>query len=170
MTDDDIRRLVPLPPRRRPNPLAIAVRWRAELLVTASVAGAWHAFGGTSVAVGSILLAGLIVAIEPVRKLFRGLVQCVIVMHRVRSGLMQGVVVDRSGRLPWVVAARPHGDDTVWVTLWLRSGTTTRDIARALTVITTACAATHTDVVQYSARQDRLAILVVRPRWGWWTN
>jgi hypothetical protein len=170
MTDDDIRRLLPLPPRRRPGPLAVAIRWRAELLALGVTAAAWYAFGGTAVATTAAVLAGLVAAVPAVRGRARGVLQAVIVMHRVRSGLVQGVVVDRSGRVPWVVTARPLGDDVVRVTLWLRSGTTARDVDRALSVITVACGAAHVELVRHAPRQDRVTLLVARPRWGWWTR
>jgi hypothetical protein len=170
MTDDDLRRLLPLPPRRRPGPLAVAVRWRAELLAVGVTAAAWYAFGGTAVVTVAVVLAGLVVAVPPVRRHTRGLLQAVIVMHRVRSGLVQGGVADRSGRLPWVVAACPVGDDAVRVTLWLRSGTTLRDVERSLPVVTVACAAAHAELLRHAPRQDRMMVLVTRPRWGWWTR
>ena len=170
MNDDDVRRLVPPPPRRRPGPVAVALRWRVELLLVGAIAGAWHAFGGVVTAAGAVVLAGLVAAVPAVRRYIRGLVQAAIAMHRVRSGLVQGWVVDRSGRLPWVVAARALPDDAVRVTLWLQSGTTVRDVERAGPVITVACAAVRVEVVPHALRQDRVALLVTRPRWGWWTR
>jgi hypothetical protein len=170
MTDDDIRRLFPLPPRRRPGLLAVAVRWRIELLVVLAVAGAWYTFGSTAVAAAAAVLGGLVAAFLPVRSRARGHLQSVIVMHRVRSGLVQGMVVARCGRVPWVICARPLGDDAVRVTLWLRSGTTARDVDRALPVITVACGAAHVELVHHAVRQDRVTLLVRRPRWGWWTR
>lgn len=167
---DDVRRLLPLPPRRRPGPLAVAVRWRIELLLAGAVAAAWQEFGGTAVATAAVVLAVVVAVVPLLRSHARGLLQAVIVMHRVRSGLVQAGVADRSGRLPWVVAARPLGDDAVRVTLWLRSGTTARDVDRALPVITVACAAAHVELVHHTPRQDRVTLLVARPRWGWWTR
>jgi hypothetical protein len=170
MTDDDIRRPFPLPPRRRPDPLAVAIRWRIELLVLLAVAGAWYTLGSTAVTAAVLVLGCLVAAVRPVRSLARGHLQSVIVMHRVRSGLVQGMVVARCGRLPWVVGAHPLGDDAVRVTLWLRSGTTARDVKRALPVITVACGAAHVELVHHAVRQDRVTLLVRRPRWGWWTG
>jgi hypothetical protein len=83
---------------------------------------------------------------------------------------VQAGVADRSGRVPWIVAARPLGDDAVRVTLWLRAGTTARDVERALPLITVACGAAHVDLVRHAPRQDRVTLLVARPRWGWWTR
>jgi hypothetical protein len=148
----------------------VAVRWRAELLAVGVIAAAWYAFGGTAVAAVALVLAGLVAAVPAVRRRARGLLQAVIVLHRVRSGLVQAGVADRAGRLPWVVAARPVGDDAVRVTLWLRSGTTPRDVARSLPVVAVACAAAHVEVVRHAPRQDRMTVLVTRPRWGWWTR
>jgi hypothetical protein len=170
VTTDDVRRLLPLPPRRRPGPLAVAVRWRVELLLAGTVAAAWHEFGGTAAATAAVVLAVAVAAVPLVRRQARRLLQAVIAPHRVRSGLVQAGVADRAGRLPWVVGARPLGEDAVRVTLWLRSGTTARDVERALPVITVACAAVDVDLVHHAPRQDRVTRLVARPRWGWWTR
>lgn len=170
MTDDDVRRLLPLPPRRRPGLLAVAVRWRHELLLAGGIAVAWYEFGGTVVATAAVVLAAVVAAVPLLRRHARGLLQAVIVLHRVRSGLVQAGVADRSGRLPWVVVARPVGADAVRVTLWLRSGTTARDVERALPVLAGACAAGSVEFVHHTPRQDRLTLLVARPRWGWWTR
>jgi hypothetical protein len=116
------------------------------------------------------VLAVLVATVPALRRRFRGWLQAVIAMHRVRSGLVQAGVADRAGRLPWVVAARPLADDAVRVTLWLRSGTAARDVDRALPVITTACGAAHVELVRDAPRQDRVTLLVLRPRWGWWTR
>ena len=167
MTDEV--RFRPLPPRRRPGPIAVAVRWRVELAIVAIVAAAWHFFGGTAVGITAPVLALLVTTVPALRRRFRGWLQAVVAMHRVRSGLVQAGVADRAGRLPWVVAARPL-DDTVRVTRWLRSGTPVGDVERALPVITSACGATHVELVRHAPRQDRVALLVARPRWGWWTR
>ena len=168
MSGDDFRRLLP-PPRRRPGLLTVGVRWRVEIVIGLVVAAAWRLLGGTALALGALTLAAVLTAVPGARTLAIGLLQAVIVPHRVRSGLLQAGVGDRSGRLPWIVAARPRGD-AVQITVWLRSGTSLRDLTGASPMIATACGARGVEVERYSERQDRVMLLVVRPRWGWWTR
>jgi hypothetical protein len=168
MTGDDFRRLLP-PPRRRPGLLAMCVRWRIEIVTVVAVTAAWQRFGATTLTLGVLMLTSVLIIVPVTRRLALGLLQAVVVPHRVRSGLVQGGVADRSGRLPWIVAARPRGD-AVQVTVWLRSGTSVRDLTGAMPIVATACGARGVEVERYSERQDRVMLLVVRPRWGWWTR
>lgn len=168
MSEDDFRRLMP-PPRRPPGPVGFAVRWRVELLTATGVAAAWLTFGGSAVAIAALIVATLLLVSPPARRLGLGLVQVAIVPHRVRVGLVQAGVGDRAGRLPWLVTARARGD-SVRVTVWLRAGTTLRDLVLAAPLIATACGALNVEVERYSVRQDRALLIVNRPRWGWWTR
>jgi hypothetical protein len=168
VTEESLRRLLP-PPRQRPGPIAVGVRWRVEIAVTAVAGAAWHEFGAVAVAVFGLALASL-VAVDPgTRRLALGLVQAAVVPHRVRAGLVQAGVGDRAGRLPWLVAARPRGD-SVRVTVWLRAGTSLDDLVQAAPLVATACGALAVEVERYSVRQDRAVLVVVRSRWGWWTR
>lgn len=88
------------------------------------------------------------------------------VPHRVRSGLVQSGVVDRGGRPPWIMWAHPDGDD-VLLDLWLQAGATSEDLREAAPVIAAATGATRVDVGHRSARQDRAALVLQGPRWGW---
>ena len=167
-SEDDFRRLLP-PPRRRPNALEVLLRWRFEIVALVGVGAAWYEFGGQVVAVAGLILLALVAVIPPARRLARALLQVLVVPHRVRAGLVQAGVADRGGRLPWLVAARSHGE-SVRVTVWLRAGTTIRDLVQAAPVIGAACGALSVDVERHSVRQDRVQLVVVRPRWGWWTR
>ncbi len=168
MTDEDFRRLLP-PPRRRPGLLDVVVRWRVEIVAVALVTLAWHVFGGRTLAIIGLVCVVLLIAFRYVRRCTVGLVRAVIVPHRVRSAIVQAGVADRVGHLPWLVAARPRGD-TVRVSVWLRAGTSLHDLTRAAPLIATACGAQEVVVEHYSARQDRAALIVIRPRWGCWTR
>lgn len=164
----EMRRLIP-PPRRRPGVLAVVLRWRAELLLTGLVAGLWLLVGGAAVgwiAGVTLLLARLV---PPFGQAILGVVQAMIASHRVRSGLVQAGIADREGRLPWIVSFRPR-DDTVFVSLWLNSGTSLDDLRAATAVIATACGAAGVKVLQRSSRQDRALLVLARPRWGWLTR
>jgi hypothetical protein len=166
--DDGLRRLLP-PPRRRPGLLAMCVRWRLEILIVGVLVAGAQAVGGT--VTGFVVVAlGLVVTLVPaVRRAALAFVQALVVPHRVRSGLVQAGVADRTGRLPWLVAVRTHGEAVV-VTVWLRAGTTQADLHRAAPVVAGACGAAYVEVAADSPRQDRAVLIVVRPRWGWWTN
>lgn len=164
---DEMRRLLP-PPRRRPGPLTILIRWRVELTLLAALAGLWQLAGRAAVvwlAVGLLALT----ALPAVHRGVLDLLNTLIVPHRVRSGLIQAGVAGRRGHLPWLVLARPRGDAVV-VHVWLHSGTTIEDLRQAELVLTTACGAADVLVAQPSARQDRAWLIVARPRWGWLTR
>ncbi|TDP98178.1 hypothetical protein [Labedaea rhizosphaerae] len=161
----NLRRVLP-PPRRRPSLVTIAVRWRIELLLGTAI-GLWVGLLGwlpLTVAAGAVAVA---LAVNPsLRRGAARVLRAVIVPHRVRSGLLQSGVTDRSGRLPWLVRAYSRGE-TVFVHVWLRAGTTTGDLRRARAVLRAACGAADVDVHHHPTRHDRAVIVVFRPRWGW---
>jgi hypothetical protein len=163
---DDLRRLLP-PPRRRPGVVAVLVRWRWEILIAGLLVAGWQALGNAVTGLVLTALAVVIALVPAVRRVALAVVLTVVVPHRVRSGLVQAGVTDRSGRLPWLVHARPRGAG-VLVTVWLRAGTTQQDLRRAAPVVAGACGAAHVEVVADPVRQDRAVLVVVRPRWGWW--
>ena len=165
MTVTNFRRILP-PPRRKPGIGTIAVRWRIELLLGTAITLWAVLLGWLTIGVVAVA-AGVALAVNPSAR--RGAVrvlQAVIVPHRVRSGLVQSGVTDRSGRLPWLVRAYSRGE-TVLVHVWLRAGTTPGDLRRARVVLRTACGAAEVDIHNHPTRHDRAVIIVFRPRWGW---
>lgn len=160
-----MRRLLP-PPRRRPSLLAVALRWRIELLLIGAIAGLWQLVGPAALGWAAVAVIVAAVLVRPVRRALRGLLQATVAAHRVRSGLVQAGVAGRSGRLPWIVASRPRGD-AVLVSLWLPAGTAVDDLRAAIPVLATACGAAGVEVMQRSSRQDRAVLAVAQPRWGW---
>jgi hypothetical protein len=160
------RRLLP-PPRRRPGILAVLLRWRAELLLAGILAGLWQLVGTIGVTIAACSI-GLAAVLSPeVRTALRQVLSCVVTLHRVRAGLVQAGVADRSGRLPWLMWARPIGENAVLVSVWLNAGTTSDDLRGAATVLATACGAAGVTVGHRTMRADRALLLVARPRWGW---
>ena len=129
----------------------------------------WQAVGSTGAAIVLAIFGIVVVSVPVVRRAAVAFGQVLVVPHRVRSGLVQAGVTDRSGRPPWLVSARVRGDG-VFVRVWLRAGTTQQDLRRAAPVIAGACGAAHVDAVADSPRQDRAVLVVLRPRWGWWTR
>src|SRR4051812_44982285 len=103
-TDDDLRRLWP-PPRRRPNIFDILLRWRVEVVLVALAVAAWHHIGARAIAIGGAITLVSVLLIAPVRHLAVRCWELLISPHRVRAGLVQSGVADRSGALPWVLWA-----------------------------------------------------------------
>ena len=143
------------------------MRWRVELLVGGLIVGVWHLCGGVVVGLLGLATAVIAAAVPKVRHGLLGALQSVVVLHRVRAGLVQYGVGDRTGRPPWLPWARPAGAKGVVVGVWLRAGTTAADLHAAAPVLAAACGATAVAVEQRGARKDRVVLLVVRPRWGW---
>jgi len=172
----EARRLLS-PPRRRPGPLAVAVRWRRELLVAGVVGLAVWGLAVWGLAVWglgpwvAVLLASVVVtallALPPLRGFGRRELQAVVVPHRARTGLLQAGVASRTGKLPWIVTSRGRGDAVV-LSLWLPAGVTVDDVDAAREVVAAACGAAEVHTVRPGPRRDRLLLVVVRPRWGWW--
>jgi hypothetical protein len=161
----NLRRVLPAP-RRKPSLGTIVVRWRLELMLAAGVTGWWLLLGWLPLAIGAVALA-LMLAVNPsARRGVTRVLRAVVVPHRVRSGLLQSGVTDRSGRLPWLVRSYARGE-TVFVHVWLRSGTTIGDLRRARAVLRAACGAADVDVHNHPTRHDRAVIVIYRPRWGW---
>jgi len=163
--DEPLRRLFP-PPRRRPGVLELVVRWRVEIALGAMVLLVVRLVGAAAFSLLAAVIALLVALVPPVRLVAVGLLLAVVTPHRVRSGLVQAGVTDRSGRLPWLVFARYHGN-VVMVRVWLRSGTTPEDLQRAAPLIRSACGASDVEVARLSPRYDRAVVIVARPRWGW---
>lgn len=163
--DEPLRRLLP-PRRHRPGLLSIVVRWRGELALVAAMLATVRLLGPQSAVMVGATLAMLVAFVPAVRRVGFGILLCLVTPHRVRAALVQAGVTDRSGRPPWLVHTRFHGD-AVLVHVWLRAGTTPEDLERAAPVLRTACGAADVEIVRISARYDRTVVVVGRPRWGW---
>ena len=165
--DEVFRRLTPPPGRARwPGLLTVLVRWRAELLLAGAVAALWHWFGGLVVGLVGLAVAVLGAAVPPVRHGLICLLQTVVVPHRVRAGLVQAGVGDRTGRPPWLPWARPIGTKGMVVGVWLRAGTTPATCAPPPRS-SPRRAGPRPSRWSTSGRDDRAELHVVRPRWGW---
>ena len=166
MTDSaDYRRIHP-PPRRRPGPLAILVRWRVEVLLLCALVSAWKALGTLIVGITVLSLLLVTTVSPPIRRLVLLAWHLVAVPHRVRSAFVQAGVANRQGYLPWLFVASPAGIAAVAVYVGLPSGIALRDVRQAVPVIVTACGAEKVDVLAHPTRADRLTVVVVNPQWG----
>jgi hypothetical protein len=165
--DEVFRRITPPPGRARwPGLITVLIRWRAELLLVGVTVALWQWAGALVVGLVGLVAALLAVAIPTVRHGLVGVTRTIVTVHRVRAGMVQAGVGDRTGRPPWLPWARPTGARGVVVGVWLRAGTTPGDLRAAAPVIAAACGATVVEVEQHG-RDDRVELHVVRPRWGW---
>lgn len=98
----------------------LVLRWRLELVLVGVVLAVWAAIGTMAVGIVALALVIVAVAVPQARTLARRIERTLVIPHRLRSALVQGGVADRSGRLPWLVWARPLDGD-VLVYVWLRS-------------------------------------------------
>lgn len=156
----------PLPERvRRPLPTTVLWRWRYEvlLLLGISICG-WYAYR-TGTVVPALLgapVVGIVIAvIPPLRRAVCAPVLCVITAHRVRTGLAQAWVHNRSGRLPALVWTRPtpYGEA---VTLWCPAGVCERHVEAAAAILRSACWARHVFVTADPRHRHLVTVHVVR--------
>lgn len=164
--DGGFRRLTP-PPRRWPGPLAVLVRWRTEIGVLAVGCALWRLTGPLGLGLAGVGIASLATASRRARRLLVGYALAVVVRHRVRVGLVQAGVTDRSGRLPWLLGARPGPDEDIVIGVWLRAGTTIGDLRVAIPILAGSCGARSVTVTPSPSRADRALLAVGRPRWPW---
>jgi hypothetical protein len=173
VTGADVRRFFP-PLRRRPRPVVVAARWWFELGIVALLgAVSWSAVGllggpgAVALGLGTAATLGVAAAkVEPVREWLVGVVQRMIVPHRLRLGFVRAGVLTRDGRLPAIVRSQCRVDQArFWVRL--PSGLLVEDLAAAGPVLAGSCGATEVVVVRDGPRQDRAVVVVMRPRWGW---
>lgn len=162
--DGGFRRLIP-PPRRRPTLFALVVRWRLELALVGGVVALFAAIGTMGVCIVALALVVVAVAVPQARIMARRVERTLVIPHRLRSALVQGGVTDRSGRVPWLVWARPLDED-VLVHVWLRSGVTFVDLEAAIPLIRSACGAVEVRIASPDLRPDRVLVRIVVPRWG----
>ena len=157
--------MIPLRPHRSRTVQAIIflVRWSVEIAV---VVGAWvgarrlHEHTGWSYSRLMLTVAvvlGVVLAVPPTRRLTVRSVWVAVTRHRLRAFFVQGRVYNRTGRLPWIVAARPTAvGERLWV--WMIPGLSVLDLQdSAVEEITAACWARTTRV----ERHRRVSALVV---------
>lgn len=153
-------------PAHRPSLLALALRWRVELVGVLVIALVWRFTGGLTLTALTIAGAIVLATVPPVRQVAARGWQLVALPHRVRTALAEAGAVDRHGRLPWVLWAASAGPNVVRVEVKLRAGVVFEDIYLSIPHLSTACASPEVRVLLRSRRPDRVTILLVRPRWG----
>lgn len=136
-----------------------------ELVLVGGVVALWAAIGNMAASIVGLALIIVAVVVPQVRTVARRIERTLVIPHRLRSALVQGGVTDRSGRLPWLVWARPLEED-VLVHVWLRAGVTTGDLEAAIPLIRSACGAVEVRIASPDMRPDRALVRIVGPRWG----
>ena len=174
--NDDIRRLFP-PERPRPNPLVLLSRWWLEITLAAGVfvvartaVDVLGSVGASVLGVAAVVtVAGGAFRFDTFRELLLGGYQRLIVPHRARLGILHSGATNRRGKLPTIIRSRCRADQ---VRLWLHlpAGVVITDLAVAKDVIAASCGAASVVVLPDGVRQDRVVLVVVRPRWGWFTG
>jgi hypothetical protein len=136
-------------------------RWLAELvavvLLTFALVGVHDAYQLTwtvcLLLVGGLLCAPLVFPVT--RRAVMAMVWVLVTRHRLRAFFTQCWVINRSGRLPWIIAIRPtRVGERVW--LWLVPGINPTDIDARRDDIASSCWAADARIT----RSRRIATLV----------
>ncbi|GAA3385430.1 hypothetical protein [Cryptosporangium minutisporangium] len=156
----------PLPgPVKRPLPTTVLWRWRRELVtflaisLAAAILIPTYGLAATLLPTGVALV--LVVAIGPLRRAVVRRLLCVATEHRVRTGLAQGWVHNRHGRLPAVVRTRRTSYGQA-VLLWCPAGICERHVRAASDVLRSACWARQVHVTADERRRHLVTVHVVR--------
>jgi hypothetical protein len=119
--------------------------WVPELTLTAALIVGWIELADhTGLALRLIavaLIVGVPAAIGPVRRTIFALAWCLISRHRIRTCFNEFIITNRTGSLPFILAARPTpAGERLWI--WLRPGLSLADIQDRVEKIAAACWAT----------------------------
>ncbi|GIH89997.1 hypothetical protein Psi01_06270 [Planobispora siamensis] len=152
-------------PMGRPGLLTLAWWWRYEIMLVVGlpVVTLWAAarFGWPRVIAVMLALALLVISVPVARREVWGWIRCVYVAHRIRSGCVEALVVNRRGRIPSVLwtAATPYGE-RVW--LWCRAGTTATELERAGEILAVCCLAPAVEVSAHPRHPALVLVDVIR--------
>jgi hypothetical protein len=136
--------------------------WLPELLLAAGLIAGWTELAAHTTLWPRLTATAAIVAvpasIAPVRRFIYALAWCQISRHRIRTCFNEFIITNRTGSLPFILAARPTpAGERLW--LWLRPGLALADITDRLDKIAAACWATS--VVADLANPSNSALLRV---------
>ncbi|MEU4829076.1 hypothetical protein [Streptosporangium sp. NPDC023615] len=157
-------------PQARTGPLGLIWEWRYEiglvLVVPVAVVVAVRIFDWGWVLATVALLALVVGAVPVARAEVWGRCRCVFTAHRVRSGCVEALVVNRRGRAPHVLrtVATPFGE-RAW--LWCRAGTTVSDLEDAAEVLAICCLAPLVRIAAHPRHPALVAVEVIRDERAW---
>lgn len=155
-------------PTARPGVIGLLWRWRYEwggAVVLAGSSIGIDVAAGPAGLVASAAVAGLgaaaAMSLPASRRSILARVRCVVVQHRVRTGLANAWVQTRRGKLPVIVRTvpRPFGERML---LLCRAGITASDVAAAREVLRVACWAADVRVIPDERRPHLVTIDIIR--------
>ena len=150
-------------PRRRTLLPAHIWAWRKEFALAAGIAVLFVVVAHTSSLVWAIAgLSGAVGALSPPwSEQLKAFGWQLITPHRVRVGLYQARIQNRSGRRPMIiqVTGEPFGER---VRLWCPAGTSAEDIYVARDVLRAACWAADVRVARDEQRSHLVTVDVIR--------
>jgi len=150
-------------PRRRALLPALIWAWRKELVLVASIAVLFvvvmHASGPVWAVVGLSAAAGALS--PPWSEQLKAFGWQLITPHRLRVGLYQARIHNRSGRRPMIIqiSSEPFGER---VRLWCPPGTSAEDIAAERDILRAACWAADVRVTRDEQRSHLVTVDVIR--------
>jgi hypothetical protein len=152
-------------PQRRPGVVTVAWRWRYELALAALLATvAAVLIQAVGVQFGLMCLSAMMGALGPPwPEWFTAWVWRIITPHRVRTGLAQTWIQNRSGRAPVIlrVTSEPFGER---VLLWCPAGTSAEDLHHSRAALRAACWAADVRIIRDERHSQRVTLEVIRHR------
>ena len=141
--------------------------WLPELLLVAGVITGWMELADHTTLWPRLIITAAIVgvpaAIGPARRGIYALAWCQVSRHRIRACCSEFIITNRTGSLPFILAARPTAaGERLWV--WLRPGLALADIINRLDQIAAACWATSVVADQASASNSALLRIDIKRR------
>jgi hypothetical protein len=141
--------------------------WLPELAVTGGLAIGWVELAGHTALVPRLLftaaMAGVPVAIGPVRRGIYRMGWCLVSRHRIRTCFSEFIITNRTGSLPLILAARPTpAGERMWV--WLRPGLCLADVQDRAEEIAAACWASAVIADLASASNSALVRIDIKRR------
>ena len=141
--------------------------WLPELTVLAAVITGWQELAAHTPWWARLLIVAAIVGpavcIKPLRWSISALAWCLISRHRVRVCFSEFIIANRTGSLPFILAAVPTtAGERLWV--WLRPGLCLEDIMTSLEEIAAACWAASVLADQASASNAALIRIDIKRR------
>ncbi len=141
--------------------------WLPELALLAAVITGWQELAGHTAWWARLLIIAAVIgvpaSIKPVRRGVSALAWCLISRHRIRVCFSEFIIANRTGSLPFILAAVPTtAGERLWV--WLRPGLSLEDIMSRLDTIAAACWAATVLADQASASNAALIRIDIKRR------
>jgi hypothetical protein len=141
--------------------------WLPELALIAAVIGGWAELASHTPLwarlVITAVITGVPASIPPVRRAIYALAWCQVSRHRIRVCFSEFLIANRTGSLPFILAAVPTGaGERLWI--WLRPGLALPDIIKHLDQIAAACWATSVLADKASASNAALVRIDITRR------